>query len=72
MRIKRLMGTIWAAYDDEKGVIIDGGKKMDEKRLLRKVNKLGVKIEYILMTHTHYDHTGCVGGCVPGKSFKHL
>jgi len=60
MRIKRLMGTIWAAYDDEKGVIIDGGKKMDEKRLLRKVNKLGVKIEYILMTHTHYDHTGCV------------
>lgn len=60
MKVERLVGTVWVVYDDEKGVIIDGAKKLNEKMLLCKVKKLGVKIEYILLTHTHYDHTGCV------------
>ncbi len=58
MDIKRIAGTAWAAWDDEKGVIIDTAKRGQRESLLKKIDELGVKVDYILLTHTHYDHMG--------------
>ena len=58
MNIKRIAGTSWAVWDDNKGVIIDAAKRNQREKLFKKTIELGVKIEYILLTHTHYDHMG--------------
>ena len=42
----------------ESALIIDPGDEAD--RLLRAVDELGVKLEAILLTHTHFDHVGAV------------
>jgi hydroxyacylglutathione hydrolase len=39
-------------------LIVDPGEEAD--RLLRAVDELGVKLEAILLTHTHFDHVGAV------------
>ena len=42
----------------EGGVIVDPGEEAD--RILAAVDDLGVRIEAILLTHTHFDHVGAV------------
>ena len=42
----------------ERGLIVDPGDEAD--RLLEAVEALGVKLEAILVTHTHFDHIGAV------------
>jgi glyoxylase-like metal-dependent hydrolase (beta-lactamase superfamily II) len=42
----------------ESALIIDPGEEAD--RLLQAVDELGVKLEAILLTHTHFDHVGAV------------
>src|SRR5882762_1038976 len=39
-------------------LMIDPGEEAD--RLLQVVDELGVKLEAILLTHTHFDHVGAV------------
>ena len=60
MRVIKLHGTSWVLADDEKGIIIDAGLSGHEKVLIKKVRDLGISIPLIFLTHTHYDHTGCV------------
>src|SRR5258706_2468696 len=42
----------------DSALIVDPGEEAD--RLLRAVDELGVKLEAILLTHTHFDHVGAV------------
>ncbi len=42
----------------DRGVIVDPGDEAD--RLLEAINSLGLEIEGILVTHTHFDHIGAV------------
>ena len=42
----------------DRAVIVDPGE--DAGRLLAAVDELGVKLEAILLTHTHFDHIGAV------------
>ena len=44
--------------DTKQGVIIDPGDDADV--ILKSVEKLGIKIIYILATHGHFDHVGAV------------
>jgi hydroxyacylglutathione hydrolase len=46
------------ARDSERAVIVDPGDEAD--RLLESISALGVSIEAILLTHTHFDHVGAV------------
>ncbi len=38
------------------GAVIDPGDEL--QRIVREINKLGLNIKYILLTHGHFDHTG--------------
>jgi glyoxylase-like metal-dependent hydrolase (beta-lactamase superfamily II) len=42
----------------EQGLIVDPGDEPD--RLLHAIEQLGVSIEAVLLTHTHFDHIGAV------------
>jgi len=42
----------------DRGVIVDPGDEAD--RILRAVDELGLGIDAILVTHTHFDHVGAV------------
>ena len=42
----------------ERALMVDPGEEAD--RLLRVVDELGVNVEAILLTHTHFDHVGAV------------
>jgi hydroxyacylglutathione hydrolase len=44
--------------DADRGLIIDPGDEAD--RILRVVDELGLGIDAILLTHTHFDHVGAV------------
>jgi hydroxyacylglutathione hydrolase len=44
--------------DGERGLIVDPGDEAD--RILRVVDELGLGIDAILLTHTHFDHVGAV------------
>ncbi len=46
------------ARGSERAVIVDPGDEAD--RLLESISALGVSIEAILLTHTHFDHVGAV------------
>lgn len=46
------------AAGSERAVIIDPGE--EAPRLLEAAEKLGVRLEAILLTHTHFDHVGAV------------
>jgi hydroxyacylglutathione hydrolase len=42
----------------DRAIIVDPGEEAD--RLLRAVHELGVTLDAILLTHTHFDHVGAV------------
>ncbi len=44
--------------DSKKGALIDPGKAY--QKILNKIDELGVEVEYIILTHCHYDHTESV------------
>ena len=44
--------------DSDRALMIDPGDEAD--RLLQAVDELGVTVEAILLTHTHFDHVGAV------------
>jgi hydroxyacylglutathione hydrolase len=44
--------------DSDRAVIVDPGDEAD--RLLGAIEQLGVTLEAILLTHTHFDHVGAV------------
>lgn len=67
MILKRLqvgpIGTNCYLIGDEKtklGAIVDPGDEPD--RILHAVQELGLKVQFILLTHGHYDHTTGVSG----------
>jgi glyoxylase-like metal-dependent hydrolase (beta-lactamase superfamily II) len=43
---------------DERCVVVDPGDEVD--RLLRAIAELGLSVDAILLTHTHFDHVGAV------------
>ena len=49
---------IFRADGSERGLIVDPGDEPD--RLLHAVEQLGLSIEAVLLTHTHFDHIGAV------------
>ncbi|MBQ7794368.1 MAG: MBL fold metallo-hydrolase, partial [Clostridia bacterium] len=44
--------------DSKKGALIDPGASYD--KIIKRVEETGVDVEYILLTHCHYDHTQSV------------
>jgi hydroxyacylglutathione hydrolase len=44
--------------DSDRALIVDPGDEAD--RLLRAIDELGVTLDGILLTHTHFDHIGAV------------
>ena len=65
MRIKRVVAGIYGANcyvvmdeNTKKGFVIDPGGDVDD--IEKAINEMGVKVEYILLTHGHVDHTSGV------------
>ncbi len=55
------LGTnCYLVHDGKSAVIIDPGA--DGERILARAEDLGVKIEYVFLTHGHFDHTMSVKG----------
>jgi len=55
-----LLSNCYIVWDksEKEGVVIDPGD--DAENILKAINKLGVKIKYILATHGHFDHVSGV------------
>jgi len=55
-----LFSNCYIVWDNgvKQGVIIDPGDDADA--ILKKVKELGIKVNYILATHGHFDHVGAV------------
>jgi hydroxyacylglutathione hydrolase len=49
---------VFRGDDSERALIVDPGE--EAPRILKLVEELGVSVEGILLTHTHYDHIGAV------------
>ena len=49
---------IFRADGSDRGLVVDPGD--EPERLLRAIGELGLEIEAILLTHTHFDHIGAV------------
>jgi hydroxyacylglutathione hydrolase len=49
---------LFRADGSERGLIVDPGEEAD--RILGAVDELGLTIEAVLVTHTHFDHVGAV------------
>ena len=59
MNVEKLKGTAWIAYENGRGILVDAGLSGDRDKILAKIDSLNIEIPLILLTHTHYDHTGC-------------
>jgi hydroxyacylglutathione hydrolase len=49
---------LFRADGSDRGLIVDPGEEAD--RILGAVDELGLTIEAVLLTHTHFDHVGAV------------
>jgi len=57
--------AIYLIYFDGHGALVDAGCGWSQNRLLENIKACGIPlrhIEYLLITHCHYDHTGGVLG----------
>src|SRR3954468_5822058 len=50
---------IFRRDDSDRALIVDPGDEAD--KLLAAIDSLGVELDGILLTHTHFDHVGAVG-----------
>ena len=53
--------AIYMLHFGEQAVLIDAGTGREHKRLIKNIQKCGVKvanIEYLFITHCHFDHVG--------------
>jgi len=53
--------AIYAIYFDGRAAIVDSGCGGNQERLFQNIKDCGIhlnEIEYLLLTHCHYDHTG--------------
>jgi len=46
------------ATGSDRALVVDPGE--EEERILGAIEELGIKVEAILLTHTHFDHVGAV------------
>ena len=44
----------YIVYENGKGIVIDPG--ISDEKIIKKANELNIVIEYIFLTHCHYDH----------------
>ena len=60
MQVGPIMTNCYILIDEEskKAAVIDPGE--DAPRILAAVGEEGAQVEYILLTHGHYDHTTAV------------
>ena len=49
---------VFRAADSDRALVVDPGE--EEDRILGAIEELGVSVEAILLTHTHFDHIGAV------------
>jgi hydroxyacylglutathione hydrolase len=49
---------VFRASGSERAIVVDPGE--EEDRILGAIEELGVTVEAILLTHTHFDHIGAV------------
>ncbi|MEY8418175.1 MBL fold metallo-hydrolase [Oscillospiraceae bacterium 44-5] len=55
MQVGPIGTNCYILEDSKKAAVIDPGDEAD--RILAQLNQLDVQVEYILLTHGHYDHT---------------
>ena len=55
MQVGPIGTNCYILEDGKKAAVIDPGDEAD--RILAQLNQLDVQVEYILLTHGHYDHT---------------
>lgn len=58
VQVIRMNGTSWLALEGKQGILIDAGVRSDGKRIIKRIQMLGIMIPLIFLTHTHYDHAG--------------
>ena len=58
MQVGPIGTNCYILEDGKKAAVIDPGDEAD--RILAQLNQLDVQVEYILLTHGHYDHTTAV------------
>lgn len=63
------LGTnCYLVYSGEKAVVIDPGA--DAERIHGRVEKLSLKVEYVLLTHAHFDHVLAVSEIIEKTGAK--
>lgn len=70
-----LKTNCYILYEDGRCLIVDPGA--EENNIIKKISKLKVNPVGILLTHNHFDHTGCADNLssfyrVPVYDFKNL
>ncbi len=57
---KQFGSCVYLLKIEDKNILIDTSSKQNREKLLDFLNEIGIKkqdIDFILLTHTHYDHT---------------
>lgn len=54
----RFVKSFIIELDNRKGILVDSGTQGSGGKILEKINKLKLNIEYVIFTHSHADHIG--------------
>ena len=60
MNVIRSKGTAWIVENGDTGILIDSGTQSAGRHIIDHLSALKIRIPYIFLTHTHYDHAGSV------------